>query len=172
MSKIDGCGIWQGKRLGKLVNSVSRVRLFATPWPIAHQAPPSMGFSRQECWSGVPFLSPGDLSNPGIKPWHPALQADTLPSEPPGKNSSILGLPLWLSWWRICLQCRRPGFSPWVGKIPWRRGRLPTPVCWPGEFHGLYSPWGCKAKNRTRLRKTKLKLKKMVAAGFSGRDEI
>ena len=47
------------------------------------------------------------------------------------------GLPWWLSWWRIRLQCRRPGFDPWVGKIPWRRERLPTPVFWPGEFHGL-----------------------------------
>ena len=43
---------------------------------------------------------------------------------------------------RIHLQCRRHRFSPWVGKIPWRRQRLPTPVFWPGEFHGLYSPWG------------------------------
>ena len=54
------------------------------------------------------------------------------------------GLPLWLSWKRIHLQCRRPGFNPWVWKIPWRRERLPTPVFWPGEFHGLYSPWGLK----------------------------
>jgi len=38
----------------------------------------------------------------------------------------------------------RPGFNPWVGKIPWRRERLPTPVFWPGELHGLYSSWGCK----------------------------
>ena len=44
----------------------------------------------------------------------------------------------------MCLQCRRPGFDPWVGKTPWRRERLPTPVFWPGEFHGLYSPWDCK----------------------------
>ena len=44
--------------------------------------------------------------------------------------------PLWLSWWRICLKWGRPGFSPWVGKIPWRRERLPTPVFWPGEVHG------------------------------------
>ena len=65
------------------VKSLSRVRLFATPWTIAYQAPLSMGFSRQECWSGLPFLSPGDLPNPGIKPGSPALQADTLPSEPP-----------------------------------------------------------------------------------------
>ena len=50
------------------------------------------------------------------------------------------GLPWWLSWQRICLQCRRPGFDPWVGKIPWRRKWQPTPVFWPGEFHGLYSP--------------------------------
>ena len=42
------------------------------------------------------------------------------------------------------LQCGRPIFSPWVGKISWRRERLPTPVIWPREFHGLYSPWGCK----------------------------
>ena len=52
------------------------------------------------------------------------------------------GLPWWLSWSRIHLQCRRPEFSLWVGKIPWRREWLPTPVFWPGEFHGLYSPWG------------------------------
>jgi len=49
------------------------------------------------------------------------------------------GLALWLSWERILLQCKRPGFDPWVGQIPWRRERLPTPVFWPGEFHGLYT---------------------------------
>ena len=52
------------------------------------QAPLSMGFSRQECWSGLPFPSPGDLPNPGIEPGSPALQADALPSEPPGKHNS------------------------------------------------------------------------------------
>ena len=50
-----------------------------------HQAPPSMGFSRQKYWSGLPFPSPGDLPDPGIKPTSPALQADALTSEPPGK---------------------------------------------------------------------------------------
>ena len=50
------------------VKSLSRVRLFATPWTAAYQAPPSVGFSRQEYWSGVPFTSPGDLLDPGIKP--------------------------------------------------------------------------------------------------------
>ena len=67
------------------VKSLSRVRLFVTPWTVASQAPPAMGFSRQECWSGLPFPSPGDLPNPGIEPGSPALQADTVPSEPPGK---------------------------------------------------------------------------------------
>ena len=63
------------------VKSLSRVRLFATPWTVAYQAPPSMGFSRQECWSGLLFPSPGDLPDPGIEPRSPALQADALPSE-------------------------------------------------------------------------------------------
>ena len=60
-----------------LVKSLSRVQLFATPWTVTYQAPPTMGFSRQEYWSGLPFPSPGDLPNPGIEPWSPALQADT-----------------------------------------------------------------------------------------------
>ena len=67
------------------VKSLSHVRLFATPWTVAYQAPLSMGFSRQEYWSGVPLPSPGDLPNPGTEPGSPALQTDALPSEPPGK---------------------------------------------------------------------------------------
>ena len=50
---------------------------------------------------------------------------------------------------RLHLQCRRPGFNPWVGKTPWRRERLPTPVFWPGEFHGLCSLWGRKGSDTT-----------------------
>ena len=73
------------------MKSLSRVRLFATPWTIAHQAPLSMEFSRQEYWSGLPFPSPGYLPNPGIEPRSPALQADTLPSEPPGKHLNGVG---------------------------------------------------------------------------------
>ena len=68
------------------MKSLSHVRLFATPSTVAYQAPPSMGFSRQECWSGLPFPSPGDLPDPGIEPGSPALQADALLSEPPGKT--------------------------------------------------------------------------------------
>ena len=69
-----------------LVKPLSRVQLFAIPWIVAYQAPVSMGFSRQKYWSGLPFPSPEDLPNPGIEPGSPALQADHLPSEPPGKE--------------------------------------------------------------------------------------
>ena len=68
------------------VKSLSHVWLFATPWTVAYQTPPSMGFSRQQYWSGLPFPSPGDLPNPGMEPGSPALQADALPSEPRGKS--------------------------------------------------------------------------------------
>ena len=64
---------------------ISCVGLFATPWTIAHQVPPSMGFCRQEYWSGLPCPPPGDLPNPGIKPRSPTLQADSLQAEPQGK---------------------------------------------------------------------------------------
>ena len=71
------------------VKSLSRVRLFATSRTAAYQAPPSMEFSRQECWSGLPFHSPGELPDPGIEPGSPALQAAALLSEPPGKHDRI-----------------------------------------------------------------------------------
>ena len=62
------------------------------PWTVAYQAPLSMEFSTQEYWSGLPFPSPGDLPDPGTEPGSPALQADSLLSEPPGKsNRYILG---------------------------------------------------------------------------------
>ena len=65
--------------------SLSIFATLAAPWMVALQTPLSMGFSRQEYWSGLPFPSPGDLPNPGIKPRSPALQADSLLSLPPGK---------------------------------------------------------------------------------------
>ena len=67
------------------VKLLSRFRLFTTPWAVAYQAPPSMRFSRQEYWSGVSFPLPGDFPDPGIEPRSPALEADALTSEPPGK---------------------------------------------------------------------------------------
>ena len=72
-------------RLKVKVKSLSRVQLFATPWTVVHQAPPSMGFPRQEYWSGLPFPPPGDLANPRIKRASlvsPTLQADSLLTEP------------------------------------------------------------------------------------------
>ena len=86
------------------VRLLSHVRLFVTQWTVAYQAPPSVGFSRQEYWSELPFPSPGDLPNPGIEPRSPELQADALPSEPPGKQcysflfSHPLFLPLFPCW--------------------------------------------------------------------------
>ena len=80
------------------VKSLSRVQLFVTPWTVACQAPPSMGFSRQEYWNALPFPSPGDLPDPVIKPGSPALQADTFPSEPrQAQKHYILSLPLQVS---------------------------------------------------------------------------
>ena len=109
---------------------------FLCPW----------GFSRQEYWSGLPCPPPGHIPNPGIKPRSPALQADSLPSEPPEKpyvkyeytymffhrfptssgesTSFALGFPGGASGKEPTCQWRRPkrcGFNPWVRKIPWRR---------------------------------------------------
>jgi len=73
-----------GNRVGGLVTKLCPT--LATPWTVAHQAPPSMGFSRQESWSGLPFPPPGDLPNPETEPRSlesDPLQADSLPSEPP-----------------------------------------------------------------------------------------
>ena len=70
--------------------------LFATPWTVARQAPLFMAFPRQEYWSGQPFPPPGDLSHPGIKPVSPALHADSLPSNPPGKPSPIVSITIYL----------------------------------------------------------------------------
>ena len=72
-------------QLKSVYQSLSRVQLLETSWTVARQVPLSMEFSRPEYWSGLPFPSPGDLPDPGIKPRSPALQADSLPSEPPGK---------------------------------------------------------------------------------------
>ena len=80
------------------------------------------------------------------------------PGQKPGSGRSAegKGYPLQYSWAslvaqlvRICPQGGRPGFDPWVGKIPWRRERLPTPVFWPREFHGLQSPQGHKESDTT-----------------------
>ena len=118
------------------MTKLSRVRLFETPWTVALQAPLSMGFPRQEHWSGLPFPSSGDCPNPGIKPTSSALCCRQIlycwPRQRfnPGDTSSI----------------------PWSGTIPWRKAWQPTPAFLPGEFHGQrslagYSPWGRRVRH-------------------------
>ena len=73
-----------------VVQLLDQVQLFVTPWTVVHQAPLSMGFPWQEYWGGLPFSFPGDLPDPGIELRSPALQADSLPSEPPGNPCFLL----------------------------------------------------------------------------------
>ena len=98
--KNTGVGCHFLLQKGSVQFSRSVVSDSAIPWTITYQAPPSMGFSRQERWSGLPFPSPGDLPDPGIEPGSPALQADALPSEPqdlPKKDTSPHITPIWSS---------------------------------------------------------------------------
>ena len=118
--------------VGEPVKLLSHAWLFVIPRIVAYEAHPSMKFSRQEYWHGLLFPSPGDLPDAGIEPRSLTLQADALPSEPPGKLPSV----------------QRPEFSSWVWKIPCRREWLPTSVFLPGEFHGLQS-MGCKESDTT-----------------------
>ena len=102
--------IWDFDRKWK---SASCVQLIATPWTVARQALLSMEFSRQEYWSGEPFPSPGDPLDPGIEPGSPTLQADSLPSEPPGKPGILLVIvwslhPLWECCHLRDIQCFDP----------------------------------------------------------------
>ena len=75
---------------------LSHVLLFVTPWTVAHQIPLSMEFSKQQYWSRLPFPSPGDLPNPEIEPGSPTLQADSFPSEPPGKHAPNIEAPQYI----------------------------------------------------------------------------
>ena len=96
--------LWSVKVRVKLL---SRVRFFVTPWTLAWQALTSMGFSRQEYWSGLPCPPPGDLPYSGIKPRSPALRAESLPTEPPGKPKDPEAAQLFpLLFWRCELSPR------------------------------------------------------------------
>ena len=102
------------------VKSLSRVRLFATPWTVAHQTPPSMGFSRQNYWSGLPFPSPGDLPNSGIESRSPKLLADSLLSEPQGGYSPWRGKKVWHAWAHIhCCCCCKSLSRVQLFATPW-----------------------------------------------------
>ena len=76
-------------------------QILCDSWTVAHQAPLSIEFSRQEYWSGLPFPSSGDLPDPGIEARSPALQVDSLPSEPPGKSQALSkkNVAWWMYWW-------------------------------------------------------------------------
>jgi len=130
-----------------------------------------MGFSRQEYWSGLPFSSPGDFRNSGIEPKSPALQADYLPSEPPGKptkkkwtqNTRNSHQPYWQikqikPKFPACLQPTSLNAGAYYVHVyfmyPWRRKRQSTPVFLPGELHGQrslagYSSRSCKESDTT-----------------------
>ena len=98
--------------------------------------PGSSAGKESTCNAGDLGLIPGWGRYPGEGIGYPFQYSWDSPGGSAGKES--------------LLQCRGPGFDPWVGKICWRREKLPTPVFWPGEFHGLWnSPWGCKESDMT-----------------------
>ena len=126
---------------------LSHVQLFATLWPLALQAPLSMGFFRQECWSGISSKGsswPRDLTRVSWvfhvdkwilyhwairEVWHRGL----------GGSADK----------ELACQYRRCKFNPWVRKIPWSGKGQPAPVFLPGKFHGQRGPWGCKELDTT-----------------------
>ena len=112
------------------MKSFSHVRLFAIPWTVVYQASLSMGFPRQVYWSGLPFPSPGDLPDPGIKPRSPALQADVLTSEP-GRA--------WLS--TCAASCGRLGWPP--SHHGHTRFRVTESASWGGSPLSGYGSCAC-----------------------------
>ena len=128
------------------VKLLSHVQLFVTPWTIAHQAPPSMEFSKQEYWSGLAFPPPGDLPNPGIKPGSPALRADALISELPGN-------PIWESYnpkWGFlggsdgkesACNARGQGLIPGSGRYPGEWNSNPLQYSCPENFMDRGAWW-------------------------------
>jgi len=108
---------------------LSRVLLFATPCTVAYQAHPSTGFSRQEYWSGLPFPSPRDLSNPEIQPRSPTLQADALPSEPPEfPNTVTMENNMEIPWKTRNKTTIWPN-NPTTGQIAWENHNWKRHIC-------------------------------------------
>ena len=115
-SKHNNFHLWQNLRWGE-VKLFSCVQLFVTPWTVACQAPLSLGFSRQEYWSGLPFPSPGDLPNPRIEPRSPASEADALTSE--SSLSHIKRPLLWLSCFLFTIS-RSGAYNSFSTNIVWK----------------------------------------------------
>ena len=90
MGKIKRNSVSRVSAVLRCAPLLSQIRLFATPWTVAHQAPLCMGFSRQEYWNGLPCPPPGDIPDPGLELGSPALQVDSLSAELPGKPKSCL----------------------------------------------------------------------------------
>ena len=110
------------------VKSLSHVWLFATPWYVVCQAPPSMGFSRQRYWSRLPFPSPGELPDPGIEPWSPILQADstilaTRMNQSESESRSVMSDSLWHR--GLYSPWNSPGQSTGIGSLSFLQGIFP-----------------------------------------------
>ena len=116
-----------------ILQSLSHVWFLATPWTAARQA--SLSITNSPSLLKLMFTEVVMPSNHLIF-CRPLL---LLPSILPSIRTSLVAQMV-----KNRLQCGRPGFDPWVGKIPWRRAWQPTPAFWSREFHRLYSPWGCK----------------------------
>ena len=118
------------------VKSLSHVWLSATRWTVACQTPLSMGFSRQEYWIGLPFPSPGNLPNPGMEPWSPALQADALSSEPPSyrtialiSHASKVMLKILQARLQQYINCELPDVQAGFRKVRGTRDQIAN-ICW------------------------------------------
>ena len=124
-----------------------------TLWTIAHQAPLSMEFSRQEYWSGLPFPPPGESSRPRDRTQDSCIAVRFITTEPPGKplvihQRAFRGLLWWPNGKESACQCNSPEFDPWVRKIPWRRKWQPTLVLLPGKSFGKKSLAGYRQWSR------------------------
>ena len=124
-----------------MVKLLSRVQLFATPWTVAYQASASMGFSRQEYWSGLPFPSPGDLPDPGTEPGSPTLEADALTSEPPPYDPAIPLLGIYPEETKIEKDTHIPMFIAALFTIArtWKQPRCPSTDEWIKKLWYIYT---------------------------------
>ena len=141
-----------------LLSHFSHVQLFVTPWTVVHQAPLSMGFSRQEYWSGLPFPSPGELPDPGIEPRSPILQTDALLTELCGKPVSkglrsirvIQDQPILKisAFWQSLELC----FNTWVLSFNIFLNRDPSLFTLPQLDWGvkIYKSWNCSLLTKTK----------------------
>ena len=143
--QLAGRGTSVAYKVALAVESLSHVWLFVTPWTVTHQAPLSMGFSRQEYWSGSPFLPPGDLPNPGIEPMSPALAGGLFTIEPPGPACKVVLTnwvlcPLFFS--LVCSWWQNNPYSQIVGHFSHLPRSSPSSWCQLSDSF-LIGPWHC-----------------------------